>query len=40
MERAGEGSSPAPGAEVLALPHPDWLYHHLRVTGDPAEDCL
>jgi len=22
---------------VLALPHPDWLYHHLRVTGDPAE---
>jgi hypothetical protein len=21
--------------EVLALPQPDWLYHHLRVTGDP-----
>ena len=20
-----------------ALPHPDWLYHHLRVTGAPAE---
>ncbi len=19
--------------DVLALPHPDWLYHHLRVTG-------
>jgi hypothetical protein len=33
---AGEGSGPAPEAEVLALPHPDWLYHHLRVTGDPA----
>jgi hypothetical protein len=34
---AGEGSGPAPDAEVLAMPHPDWLYHHLRVTGDPAE---
>src|SRR4051794_20263861 len=22
---------------ALALPHPDWLYHHLRVTGDAAE---
>ena len=22
--------------EVLALPHPDWLYHHLRVSG-PAD---
>jgi hypothetical protein len=21
---------------VLALPHPDWLYHHLWVRGDPA----
>jgi hypothetical protein len=21
-------------ADVLALPHPDWLYHHLRVTGE------
>ncbi|MFC7477507.1 hypothetical protein ACFQS7_24315 [Dankookia sp. GCM10030260] len=30
----GEGT-PAP--EVLALPHTDWLYHHLRVTGAPAE---
>ncbi|HEY0411477.1 MAG TPA: hypothetical protein VGE42_14555 [Candidatus Dormibacteraeota bacterium] len=20
---------------MLALPHPDWLYHHLRVTGAP-----
>ena len=27
----------APVAEVLAPPHPDWLYHHLRITGDPAE---
>ncbi|MDO9707665.1 hypothetical protein [Paracraurococcus lichenis] len=27
----------APDAGVLALPHPDWLYHHLRVTGPPAE---
>jgi hypothetical protein len=35
--RAGEGSDPALDAGVLALPHPDWLYHHLRVTGDPAE---
>ena len=25
-----------PAAEVLALPHPDWIYHHLRVTGDAA----
>jgi hypothetical protein len=30
--RAGEGA-----ADRLALPHPDWLYHHLRVTGDPGE---
>ena len=22
------------GDEVLALPYPDWLYHHLAVTGD------
>jgi hypothetical protein len=35
--RAGEGSGAALGTEVLALLHPDWLYHHLRVTGDPAE---
>ena len=28
-----EGGGDTPG-EVLALPHPDWLYHHLRVTGD------
>lgn len=35
--RAGEGSEPGPDAGVLALSHPDWLYHHLRVTGDPAE---
>ena len=32
-DRAGEG---APISEVLALPHPDWLYHHLWVSGDPA----
>jgi hypothetical protein len=42
--RAGQGradaiadavGSPAPdGADVLALAHPDWLYHHLLVTGD------
>ncbi|MDO9712713.1 hypothetical protein [Paracraurococcus lichenis] len=35
-DKAGEGSELSPVAEVLALPHPDWLYHHLRVTGDPA----
>ena len=34
---AGEGSQPVLGAEVLALLDPDWLYHHLRVTGEPAE---
>jgi hypothetical protein len=37
-ERAGEGSGLTSEAEVLALAHPDWLYHHLRVTGAPAED--
>jgi hypothetical protein len=21
-------------SNVLALPHTDWLYHHLRVTGE------
>ena len=31
----GEGRGPALDDGVLALPHPDWLYHHLRVTGDP-----
>ena len=31
---AGEG---APASDVPALPHPDWLYHHLRVTGGHAE---
>jgi len=30
---AGEG---APAPDVLALPHTDWLYHHLRITGAPA----
>ncbi len=34
---AGEGQgSPLP-TEVLALPHPDWLYHHLQVRGAPDE---
>ena len=28
---AGEGTHPVPGAAGLALPHPDWLYHHLRL---------
>ena len=35
--RAGEAAagSPAPDdADVLALAHPDWLYHHLTVNGD------
>ena len=32
----GEGRGCVPDAGVLALPHPDWLYHHLRVSGDPA----
>ncbi len=30
----GDHSRAADGADVLALPHPDWLYHHLLVTGD------
>jgi len=36
---AAEGRAGAPAADsaVLALPHSDWLYHHLRVTGAPAE---
>jgi hypothetical protein len=35
-ERAGEKAQPVPPRpEVLALPHPDWLYHHLRVSGEP-----
>jgi hypothetical protein len=33
---AGEGTATSP-AEELAPAHTDWLYHHLRVTGDPAE---
>ncbi|MBK1662774.1 hypothetical protein, partial [Paracraurococcus ruber] len=33
----GPAASGAPAAEALALPHPDWLYHHLRVAGDPTE---
>ncbi|WP_376100585.1 hypothetical protein ACE7GA_00180 [Roseomonas sp. CCTCC AB2023176] len=34
-ETAGGGSSAR--ADILALDHPDWLLHHLDVTG-PAED--
>jgi hypothetical protein len=40
-KRTGQGRGPAgddpPAADdgdVLAPPHPDWLYHHLLVTGD------
>ncbi|MBL6459108.1 hypothetical protein JMJ55_27665 [Belnapia sp. T6] len=33
---AGEGAAASP-VEVLALAQTDWLYHHLRVAGDPAE---
>ena len=28
---------PAAASGVLALPHTDWLYHHFRITGEPAE---
>ncbi|GGC65393.1 hypothetical protein GCM10011504_49260 [Siccirubricoccus deserti] len=31
-DRAGEGA-----ADRLVPVHTDWLYHHLRVTGDPGE---
>jgi len=38
VTHAAQGEAPDDGAgtaaEVLALPHPDWLYHHLRVTGE------
>jgi hypothetical protein len=33
----GAGSPQGQDTVVPALPHPDWLYHHLRVTGDPGE---
>ena len=33
---AGEGAAASP-AEVLAPAHTDWLYHYLRVTGDPPD---
>jgi hypothetical protein len=36
-EGAGEGAPDAARAEVPAPPHTDWLYHHLRAEGDPAE---
>jgi hypothetical protein len=36
--RADEAGAAPPAAsdgdEVLALPHPDWLHHHLTITGD------
>ncbi len=36
--RADAADAPAAGdggdGDVLALAHPDWLYHHLLVTGD------
>ena len=28
------GSPVADNTDVLALPHPDWLYHHLAIAGD------
>jgi hypothetical protein len=34
---ASRGAEPAEGGEVLALPQPDWLFHHLTVSGPPAE---
>ncbi len=42
VARAGQGRaagrdglpSATDDADVLAMPHPDWLYHHLVVTGD------
>ena len=34
-EQAGAAKpSSTDDADVLASPHPDWLYHHLLVTGD------
>lgn len=30
-------AAPGPADDILALPHPDWLFHHLAVTG-PAAD--
>jgi len=32
--RAGYDPPAADDGDVLAPPHPDWLYHHLSVTGD------
>jgi len=32
--RGGAAGGAGHTIEVLALAHPDWLYHHLRVTGD------
>jgi hypothetical protein len=36
VQGAGAAEPPASGddADVLALAHPDWLHHHLAVTGD------
>ena len=35
MAGAGEGGSAAVRTDILALPHPDWLYHHLQVRAAP-----
>ncbi len=39
---AGAAEPPASGDgdDVLALAHPDWLYHHLTVTGDADLDTI
>ena len=31
---AGAAAAGDDGGDVLALAHPDWLYHHLSITGD------
>ncbi len=31
---AGDDPPASDDADVLALAHPDWLYHHLTITGD------
>ena len=37
LTRGGREGDPSVPVDVLALADPDWLYHHLDVTG-PAED--
>jgi hypothetical protein len=34
LPAAGQGTQ---HPEAMALSNPDWLYHHLHVTGDPGE---